>query len=159
MNQNSQQPQPAVPGTAAVNRRSATAVRLLAQVTLAAIAVQFVLAGLGAFDAVHGDKVKDSFFTLHDRFALVVIALTVLTLLAAAITRSGRTVVGEAAGLALLAGPLQHELATAGVDHAPWVGSLHVLNGLVILFLECHLAFPTVGSALRKRGASDAEML
>lgn len=147
MNQNGQ----LVSEVPAAGPRRAPAVRIFGWVTLATIAVQFVLAGLGAFDAVHGDVVKDSFFRLHDRFALVVIAATVLTLIAALVTRSGRAAIGEAFLVALLAGPAQHELATAGADHAPWVGSLHVLNGLLILALAAHLAFPGIGSARRRR--------
>ncbi|WP_433170186.1 DUF6220 domain-containing protein [Actinoallomurus sp. CA-150999] len=118
------------------------AVRVIGQVTLLAIFVQFILAGLGTFDTAHGGTFKDSNFTLHDRFALVIVALTVLMLIVALVTRSGRMVVGESLLLALLVGPVQHALATTGTDHAPWVGSLHVLTGVLILILDAHVAFP-----------------
>jgi hypothetical protein len=131
--------QPTDPGA---RQPVAGAVRISARVTLAAIVVQFMLAGLGTFDAVHGDTVKDSFFKLHDRFALVIIVLMVVTLIVALVTRSHRRVLVQSALLPLLAGPVQHALATAGTDHAPWVGSLHVLTGVLILVLESRLAVP-----------------
>lgn len=120
-------------------RQVAGAVRDIGRLELLAIVVQFVLAGLGTFDTAHGGTFKDSYFTWHDRFALVIIALAVLMALVAVLTRSGRLVIGESILLAVLVGPVQHALATAGTDHAPWVGSLHVLTGVLILALDAHL--------------------
>lgn len=129
--------------------RGIRAVRVIAQVTLLAIFVQFLLAGLGTFDTAHGGEFKDKYFTLHDNFALVIIGLTIVLFLVALIVRAGKAVVWEAVVLGLAAGPLQHELATNGTDHAPWVGALHVIAGVLILLLDTHLAFPATGAALR----------
>ena len=127
--------------------------RGLAQLTFFAIVVQFILGGLGTFDAAHSGTFKDSYFNLHSKFALVIIALAVLMVVVALVTRSGRLVVGESVLLAVSVGPVQHALATAGTDHAPWVGSLHVLTGVLILVLDAHLAFPR-GVLARRQPAS-----
>jgi hypothetical protein len=149
MTVNEQVPEPEAPPAPRRAPTGTAAVRILAQVTLLAIFFQFVLAGLGTFDTAHGGTFKDKYFTLHDNFALVIIGLAVVLFLVALITRAGRTAVWEALTLALAAGPLQHLLATNGTDHAPWVGSLHVLAGVLILVLDAHLAFPGIGAGLR----------
>jgi hypothetical protein len=131
-------------------RPVAGTVRGIGRLTLLAIVVQFTLAGLGTFDTAHSGTFKDSYFSWHDKFALVIIALAVLMVLVALLTRSGRLVVAESILLALLVGPVQHALATTGTDHAPWVGSLHVLTGVLILVLDARIAFPRVGAARRR---------
>lgn len=133
--------------------RGRRAIRILAQVTLLAIFVQFVLAGLGTFDTAHGGTFKDAYFTLHDNFALVIIGLAVVMFVIALAARCGRALVWESFALGLCSGPIQHELASLGTDHAAWVGSLHVLTGVLLLVLDAHIAFPGLGAVLRQRPA------
>ena len=123
--------------------------RLLAKLFLAGVVVQFLLAGLGTFDVAHGGGYKDSYFTAHGVCALVLTGLTVVMLVVALVTRSGRLVAGQSLALGVLTTPVQHALATEGADSAPWVGVLHVLVGLAILGLAARLAYPRLGAALR----------
>lgn len=138
-------------GAPTASRPVASAVRMLAKLILLAIVVQFALGGLGMFDTAHSGGFRDTYFTVHDNFALVITGLMVVMLIVALATRSGRMVVWESLALALLTAPVQHELATRGAADAPWVGSLHVVTGLLILAIDAHVAYPGIGAALRSR--------
>lgn len=130
-------------------------VRLLAKLILVGIAVQFVLGGLGTFDTAHGGRYSDSYFSAHGTCALVITGIAAVMLIVALVTRSGARVAWETVALGLLTAPVQHQLAQAGTDHAPWVGSLHVLTGLLILVLDAHIAYPGLGAVLRGRVPQD----
>jgi hypothetical protein len=129
--------------------RVAPVVRLLAKLFLAGVVVQFLLAGLGTFDVAHGGAYKDSYFTAHGVCAVALTVLTAVMLVVTLVTRSGLPVAGQSLALGVLTTPVQHALATAGSDSAPWVGALHVLVGLAILGLAARIAYPGLGAALR----------
>ncbi|MGI8616036.1 MAG: DUF6220 domain-containing protein [Actinomycetota bacterium] len=96
-----------------------------------AVAIQFLLAGLGVLG---GESMEP-----HRQWGFVVLHLVpILMLIAAIVGRMGRTVIAPSVGLILLVF-LQPLFADAQLD-PPWVRSLHVLNALVIFALGHHLA-------------------
>lgn len=97
------------------------------RLTLLAIFVQFVLAGLGIFDTAHGGAFKNSYFSVHNNFALVIEVLAVLMPVIALVSRAVRLIVGESALLALLVGRVQHALAQRGRTTRPGSASCPIL--------------------------------
>lgn len=116
--------------------------RAVVIITVIAIATEFCLAGLGTFDGVHsGAAAGDtSAFDPHKTGGYVIAALgAVLVILAVAARLGGRTV-GMAAGVLVLAGPVQAILAHAGENDDAFWGALHGLVGALILGLVVALA-------------------
>lgn len=132
-------------------RRSANTILLaISAVTVAAVLVQFALAGLGTFGEVHDGRVKGSYFSAHQTFGMVIALLTLLVLVAALIARPSRRSVIMAVVLFVLAAPVQPFLGSLGADTAAWVGMLHALNGIAILALSGNLLGQTI---TRRRAA------
>ena len=98
---------------------------------VAAVAVQFFLAGLGVLGGEGIEAHRQWGFTaLH--------LLPVLMLIAAIAGRMGRTVIGLTIALFVLVF-LQPLFAAADLD-PPWLRSLHVLNALIIAMVGFYLA-------------------
>jgi Family of unknown function (DUF6220) len=96
-----------------------------------AVAIQFLLAGLGILG---GESME-----AHRQWGFVVLHLIpILMLIAALIGRMGWVVIGSSFGLFLLVF-LQPLLADPDLD-PQWIRSLHVLNALFILALGYYLA-------------------
>jgi hypothetical protein len=109
--------------------------RWLLTLFLAAVAVQFFLAGLGAFKAQHGTeqgRIGDSqfadYFSPHRAFANVLEIIAILVLLAALVGRMGRRWILVSLSLPILV-ELQYVFAGTGPT---WFRALHVVNALVI---------------------------
>jgi Family of unknown function (DUF6220) len=109
--------------------------RYLLTIFLAGVAVQFFLAGLGAFRTQHasdhgtvGDKQFGDFFHPHVVLGNVLLVVAVLVFLAALIGRRGRRWVLPALSL-----PILVELQFVFANNGPtWFRALHVLNAFVI---------------------------
>lgn len=135
------------PGT--WSRRDATLL-VLTSVTLAIIAAQFALAGLGAFatlKAPGGDA-----YAAHEALGIAIGALAWITLavvLASPAARGGARTLWPAVALALLAIPVEPLLGEAG-RHFPAIGALHAAVGLAIFALAAWLT----GAAARQREAA-----
>jgi hypothetical protein len=95
--------------------------RLLASLIATAIAVQFLLAGAGAFGATS--------FAPHRALGWALLIAAALELLVA--LAASTLVRHSAALLALLA--LQATLGLLGADTQAWFGALHALNALVVM--------------------------
>jgi hypothetical protein len=103
----------------------------LAWLFVLAVAIQFLLAGLG----ILGGESMD----LHRAWGFLVLHLIpILMIIAALVGRMGRTVLGLTVALFLLVF-LQPLFADAELDPR-WLRSLHVLNALFIFTLGFHLA-------------------
>jgi len=103
----------------------------LAWLFVLAVAIQFLLAGLG----ILGGESMD----LHRAWGFLVLHLIPMLMFVAAIVgRMGRTIVGLTVGLFLLVF-LQPLFAAPELDPR-WLRSLHVLNALFIFTLGFHLA-------------------
>jgi Family of unknown function (DUF6220) len=103
----------------------------LAWLFVFAVAIQFLLAGLG----VLGGESLDP----HRQWGFVVLHLIpVLLIIAAVIGRMGRAVIGMTFGLLVLVF-LQPLFANAELEPT-WLRSVHVLNALFIFALGLHLA-------------------
>jgi hypothetical protein len=103
----------------------------LAWLFVLAVAIQFLLAGLGVLG---GESME-----LHRQWGFVVLHLIPIVMLIAAIVgRMGRTVIALTIGLIVLVF-LQPLFADAQLDPL-WLRSLHVLNALFIFVLGHHLA-------------------
>lgn len=124
-----QQRRPAAPGS------GDTFLFGLAVTTMVAIAVQFALAGFGAFTM---DKTpSDNAYGAHSILGMVIALLTLAILVTVLAVRSARTqprTMWLAVALVVLALPLQPILGSVG-QTVPAVGALHALNGLVIFAL------------------------
>lgn len=122
----------------------------LAPAALALIAVQFALAGFGAFTM---DKTPtDNVYGAHVVLGLVIAVLTLLILgavLASPTARARSRTLWAAVTLAVLAVPVQSVLGEAG-KMVPAVGALHGLNGVIIFALAAWLTVTTS----RRRAAS-----
>jgi hypothetical protein len=101
--------------------------RGIQSLAMALIAVQFFLAGAGAFGATS--------FEAHKTVGSVLVLVALLGLIAAALARR---LVGHAA-LFLAVTVLQLVLGTLGADE-PWVGALHGLNAAVVMGVGGSLA-------------------
>lgn len=109
--------------------------RWLLTLLLVAVAVQFFLAGLGAFKAQHGTErgtIGDSqfadYFSPHRGFANVLAIIAVLVLLAALVGRMGRRWILVSLSLPILI-ELQYLFASNGPS---WFRAIHVVNAFVI---------------------------
>ncbi len=127
----------AQPGTTATDVRpgGVKAFVLTGRITLALIAVQFGLAGLGAFEGLDGGDVKDTYWSPHATVgyavALLLIVLTVLAFVGRVGSAATRLTV-IAAALAVIGQPL---LAGLGTGVGGWFGALHALDGVAIAAL------------------------
>jgi uncharacterized membrane protein YidH (DUF202 family) len=130
--------------------RRDTALFALAATTLALLAAQFALAGLGAFTM---DKTPtDNVYGAHVILGVVIGVLAWLILAAALASRPARAqprTLRLAVTLALLAIPVEPLLGEAG-QRVPVVGALHALNGLVI----CALTGWLMAETGRRRAAA-----
>ena len=103
----------------------------LAWLFVVAVAVQFLLAGLGVLG---GESLE-----AHRQWGFTALHLIPLLMLGASIAgRMGRTVIGPTIGLFVLVF-LQPLFAAPDLD-PPWLRSFHVLNALLIGLLGYHLA-------------------
>jgi hypothetical protein len=109
--------------------------RWLLTLLLVCVAVQFFLAGLGAFKAQHGTEqgtIGDSqfadYFSPHRAFANVLIVIAVLVLVAALVGKMGKRWILVSLSLPVLI-ELQYVFASNGPS---WFRAIHVLNALVI---------------------------
>jgi uncharacterized protein DUF6220 len=103
----------------------------LAWVFVLAVAIQFLLAGLGVLG---GESIE-----AHRQWGFTVLHLVpILMLIAAIVGRMGRTVIALTVVLFLLVF-LQPLFADPELDPS-WLRSLHVLNALFIFALGYHLA-------------------
>jgi cytochrome bd-type quinol oxidase subunit 1 len=125
----------------------------LVATTLTLVAVQFALAGLGAFTMNENPATATHHaYGPHMVVGLIIAALTVLILavsLASRAARRHRRTLGLAAtlaGLALIVEPLLGE----GGTRVPFLGALHALNGLII----CALTGWLLSETGRRRAAA-----
>jgi hypothetical protein len=103
----------------------------LAWLFVLAVAIQFLLAGLGVLG---GESLE-----AHRQWGFIVLHLIpILMFIAAIVGRMGRTVLGLTAALFLLVF-LQPLFADPELDPR-WLRSIHVLNALFIFALGYHLA-------------------
>ena len=109
--------------------------RWLLTLLLVAVAVQFFLAGLGAFKAQHGTEqgtIGDSqfadYFSPHRATANVLMGIAVLVLIAAVVGRMGRRWILVSLSLPVLI-ELQYVFAGTGPS---WFRAIHVLNAFAI---------------------------
>jgi Family of unknown function (DUF6220) len=93
---------------------------------------QFALAGYGAFNSVNGHGTK---YGAHEAVGNIVALVSILVLVAALIARPRRGTVWLALVVFVLSGLLQGQLAGLAKDHGAWIGSLHGLNGALILIV------------------------
>ena len=113
----------------------ATIFKALLTLFLVGVAVQFFLAGLGAFRTQHasdhgtvGDKQFGDFFHAHVVLGNILIVIAVLVFVAALVARLGRRWV-----LPMLALPVLVELQFVFANNGPsWFRALHVLNAFAI---------------------------
>jgi hypothetical protein len=110
-----------------------------------AVAIQFLLAGLGVLG---GESLE-----MHRQWGFIVLHLIpILMVIAAILGRMGRAVIGLTAVLFLLVF-LQPLLVDPGLDPR-WLRSLHVLNALFIFGLGYHLAQRGTKSVRGRAGAA-----
>ena len=140
----------AAPGPAAVWGRPDTALFGLAVTTLVAIAVQFALAGFGAFtmDKTPGDNAYGAHAALGLVIAVLTLAVLVTTLAGRAARANPRTL-WLAVALAVLAIAVQPVLGSSG-QTVPFLGALHGLNAVIIFALTGWLT----GETARRRAAA-----
>lgn len=116
----------AVSSEARVPQKGAAAdaiLRVLAIITLVGVALQFLLAGAGAF----GEG-----FSMHVTLGRALGWWTLVLLIAVLFARAGRRDIVIAIVLSVLAIVLQGVLAVLGRDTSAWFGALHVINGFAI---------------------------
>jgi hypothetical protein len=121
-----------------------TIYRYLQGLFVAAIPVQFFLAGAGIFRSLPGedksvtDKGIEDNFSAHAALGTILTLASFVLLLLVLVARPGRRfVLGNLALAVLLI--IQNMLAWAG-EGAPWVASLHPVNALLILGVSGWLA-------------------
>jgi hypothetical protein len=119
-----------------------TAFRIVASLTSLAVVVQVGLAGYGAFNAIdkadHAPITKkqvENGFDPHGVVGTIVLALLVILLIVALITRHGIRI----ATILLVLGIVQMLLAWGGTS-AAWVGFFHGVNALAIAGIAGSLA-------------------
>lgn len=127
---------PSSPG--GFRRGAFLAFRVVGIITLVAIVVQFVFAGLGAYGAS---------FDAHRMLGGIIGILTLLMLIIVLLARPGWPTVGLTVLLVVLTLAVQNILATLGDDTDAWFGGLHALNGLIIMGLTSRLAISSKGFA------------
>ena len=132
-----------------------TVLFVLVATVLTLVAVQFALAGFGAFTMDKNPATPtDHAFGPHMVLGLIIAALTVLILAVTLADRAARThrrtlrLAVTLAVLALIVEPLLGESGT----RVPFLGALHALNGLVI----CALTGWLLSETARRRTAAKA---
>lgn len=100
--------------------------------TLALIALQFGLAGLGAFRGLSGRDTEDSWWEPHTMVGYGIALLTLVLIVLARVGQLGRWVVQWTAVTAALAVIAQPALASLGDKASVWFGLLHALSGTAI---------------------------
>lgn len=123
--------------------RGDAAIFALASTNLVLLALQFALAGFGAF--AMDIKPTDNAYAAHTVLGLAIALLTLLILavtLASRPARTHRRTLRLAVALAVLA-VLGQPLLGEGGKHVAAVGALHALNGAVILALAIWLTIDT----------------
>jgi hypothetical protein len=133
-----------------------TSLFVLAATVLTLVAVQFALAGFGAFTMNKNPATPaEHAYGAHMVLGLIIGALTVLIL---AVSLAGRAARGHRrtlrlavalAGLALIVEPLLGESGT----RVPFLGALHALNGVVICALTGWLLVETGRRRAAARGS------
>lgn len=111
---------------------SATGYVMTARATLALIAVQFGLAGLGAFRGLDGGDTGDSWWEPHTMLGYGIGLLTLVLLALAIVQKPGPSTVRWTAVTAALTLIGQPVLSMLGEDASPWFGLLHAMNGVAI---------------------------
>jgi hypothetical protein len=133
-------------------RRADVVALVLSATAVVLIAVQFALAGFGAFTM---DKTPtDNSYGAHALVGLVIAALTLFILAAVLSSRAARAQARTrwlAVALAVLSVVVQPVLGQAGTN-VPALGALHALNGLAILAVAGRLTWETA----RRRAASQS---
>jgi membrane-associated PAP2 superfamily phosphatase len=124
---------------------------MTALVTMALIALQFVLAGYGIFERQY-HKADDGWFEPHQAVGYLTILATIALLVVAVMTHRGRSVVLRAGAVVVLA-VLQPLFAGLGTDTNPWWGVLHALDAVVIAGLTGSLI--GAGVQANARAAAD----
>lgn len=122
----------------------------LTAVTLVLIAVQFALAGFGAF--AMAKTPTDNTYGAHMVLGVVIGVMTWLIMVTVLASRTARThprTLWLAVTVALLALPVEPLLGDTG-QHVPALGALHALNGLAIFALAGWLT----GETARRRAAA-----
>lgn len=119
------------------------ALRVLGIITMVAIAVQFALAGLGAFGGS---------FAAHAALGMAIILFALLIVVAALIARPNRATVLGAVLLVVLA-VAQPVFAALGWSVGSWVGAVHAFNGVALAGLTGSLMGGAASrGAARRRG-------
>lgn len=103
--------------------------RILAMATGTLVAVQFALAGYGAFSALN----KHRGYGPHETLGTIIGIFTLLVLIAAIVARPGTQHLVAAVILFVLAAPIQPLLANLGKHQGSWWGAVHALAGVAIL--------------------------
>lgn len=146
----------AAPPRAAAWGRADTTLFALAVTTLVAIAVQFALAGFGAFtmDKTPTDNAYGAHAALGMAIGLLTLAVLITTLAGRA-ARAHRTTLWLAVALAVLAIAVQPILGSSG-QTVPFLGALHGLNAVIIFALTGWLTAETARrrAAARQPGAA-----
>jgi hypothetical protein len=106
---------------------------ITAGITMALIALQFVLAGYGIFERQY-HKADDGWFEPHQAVGYLTLLAALALLVVTIVTRQGRSVVLRAAVIVGLT-VLQPLFAGLGTDTNPWFGVLHALDAVVIAAL------------------------
>jgi hypothetical protein len=127
----------------------AQVVRVVALAGAALTAVQFALAGLGAFGLLHHEHEP---FAAHEALGTVIGVASLVLLIVVLAAGVGTRAVVMALVLAVLAAPVQPVLANLGKNGSPWLGALHALSGVAIMAL-----FGLVGTAARSGAAKKAQ--
>ncbi len=127
----------------------ARVVRVVALAGAALTAVQFALAGLGAFGLLRHQHEP---FAAHEALGTVIGVVSLVTLIVVLAAGIGTPAVVMALVLAVLAAPVQPVLANLGKDNSPWLGALHALTGVVIMAL-----FGILGTRARDAGTRKAQ--
>ncbi|HLK78422.1 MAG TPA: DUF6220 domain-containing protein [Streptosporangiaceae bacterium] len=110
---------------------------------------QVYLAGIGIFGINSAKVANATSLDPHRTWGTVLMVLSVILLILALIAWASRATVIGTFVLALLVIVAQTALAAAG-ENSKWIGGLHALDGMVILFLSLWLAI----AARRRRTAA-----
>lgn len=117
--------------------------RWLAALIAAAVAVQFLLAGAGAFHAAS--------FHPHTRLGWAIGFASLLSLLVALVARNER----RASALLFAAVAVQIALALLAAHTTAWFGAVHGLNALVVMGAAANLARRTARARSLVQAVSD----
>jgi hypothetical protein len=119
---------------------SATAHRYIVRLIALGVVVQFFLAGAGAFGATT--------YSPHQTLGVILIALSALALILAALGRSFIRHTSVLLGVLVL----QAVLGTLGADTQAWFGALHAVNALAVMAAAGTLARRTVATGRAQWG-------